>query len=79
MLSLINKEDKDKDKKEVDKAFKLELALSSIKRSQLSSLLTKRPSLFKSSSSMLSRSSSLTMPKRAIKQAAKATKCNAKR
>jgi hypothetical protein len=38
---LINKENKDEDKEEVDKAFKLKSALSFIECSQLSSLLAK--------------------------------------
>ena len=41
--------DKDKDKKEINKAFKLELALNSIKYSYLSLLLTKCLSPFRSS------------------------------
>jgi hypothetical protein len=78
-LGLIDKEDKKENKKKVDKASKLELALSSIKRSQLSLFLVKRPSPSRSSSSTPSRPSSLAMRKRAVKQAAKATKSNAKR
>jgi hypothetical protein len=46
---LVNKEDrdKDKDKEEVNKAFKLESALSSIKCSYLSLPSAERPSPFK--------------------------------
>ena len=70
--------DEDKNKKKVDKASKLESALSSIKHSHSSSPSAERPSPSKSSLTP-NRLSSLAMQKRAVEQAAKATKSNAKR
>ena len=71
-------EDKDKNKKEVNKASKLESALSSIKCSQLNLPLAECPSPSRFSL-MPNQPSSLAIRKRAVKQAAKATKSNAKR
>jgi hypothetical protein len=71
--------DKEEEEEEVDKASELESALSSIERSQSSPPLVKRPSPSGSSSSTPSRPSSLAMRKWAVKQAAKATRFNAKR
>jgi len=76
---LTDKEEDEEDEEEVDKASELESALSSIERSQSSPPLVKRPSPSGSSSSTPSRPSSLAMRKRAVKQAAKATRFNAKR
>ena len=49
---LADEEDKNEDKEEVNKAFKLKLVLSFIKRSQLSLPLAKHPSPFRSSSTL---------------------------
>ena len=48
-LDLVDKKDKEEDEEEVDEAFELELALSSIERSQFSSPSAERPSPSRSS------------------------------